>query len=231
MADYRNDPALAGNDSIVPRASVAVDPWRVLIVGNDKDLHSTTAFTLKAVQVEKRPIELSHAYSVAQAYEMLQGGRGFAVILVDADIAPGDGSLKLVRHIRGTLKLTAVRIILRTGHPDHHAIIEAIQDFDTSDAVAKSTTDHEMHSVAVSSAISDCLKTLSIDSSRRELDRIVNTGSMPMTGYGLQELALGLLEQIGEILAIDADGMVFVCGQTPWRAGASCFGCRVHAQS
>lgn len=213
MADYRNESALAGNDSIDPRVSVAVEPWRILIVGNDKGLHSATAFTLKAVQVEKRPIEISHAYAVAQAYEMLQGGRGFAVILLDEDIAPGDGSLKVVRHIRETLKLTAVRIILRTGQPDHSTIIEASRKFDISDAVAKSTTDKEMLSAAVASAIYGCLKSLSIDSSQRELDRINHAGPMQLSGHDLQVLALDLLEQIGKILAIDADGAVFVCGE------------------
>ena len=46
--------------------------WRVMIVDDDEDVHSTTTFALGNLDMQHRPLEFVHAYSAAQAREMLR---------------------------------------------------------------------------------------------------------------------------------------------------------------
>jgi hypothetical protein len=41
--------------------------WRVMIVDDDEDVHSTTTFALGNLDMQHRPLEFVHAYSAGQA--------------------------------------------------------------------------------------------------------------------------------------------------------------------
>src|SRR5438067_82943 len=97
--------------------------WRVMIVDDDADVHSTTTFALGGLEVHGRPLEFVHAHSRAQAERLLDEERDLAVILLDVVMEQADAGLQLVRHIRDTLGMRDVRIILRTGQPGYAAAI------------------------------------------------------------------------------------------------------------
>ena len=46
--------------------------WRVLIVDDDADVHSTTTFALGALEMHGRPLEFRHAYSAGEAMALLE---------------------------------------------------------------------------------------------------------------------------------------------------------------
>ncbi len=88
--------------------------WRVMIIDDDEDVHSTTTFAPGNLDMQHRPLEFVHAYSAGQARELLKHEPEIAVILLDVVMEQDDAGLHLVRYIRETLKLHDVRIILRT---------------------------------------------------------------------------------------------------------------------
>ncbi|MES2352530.1 MAG: hypothetical protein V4641_33610, partial [Pseudomonadota bacterium] len=117
LEEHPTAPATAGTRHV----------WRVMIIDDDEDVHSTTTFALGNLDMQQRPLEFVHAYSAGQARELLKHEAEIAVILLDVVMEQDDAGLHLVRYIRETLKLADVRIILRTGQPGYAPEIDAIR--------------------------------------------------------------------------------------------------------
>ena len=128
--DDQDDLVFLEEHPMTPTALGARSVWRVMIIDDDEDVHSTTTFALGNLDMQHRPLEFVHAYSAGQAREMLKDELEIAVILLDVVMEQDDAGLHLVRYIRETLKMADVRIILRTGQPGYAPEIDAIRDFD-----------------------------------------------------------------------------------------------------
>ena len=117
--DDQDDLVFLEEQTAQPATSAQRKVWRVMIIDDDEDVHSTTTFALGNLDMQHRPLEFVHAYSAAQARELLKHEQEIAVILLDVVMEQDDAGLHLVRYIRETLKLADVRIILRTGQPGY----------------------------------------------------------------------------------------------------------------
>jgi diguanylate cyclase (GGDEF)-like protein len=194
--------------------------WRVMIVDDDEDVHSTTTFALGNLDMQHRPLEFIHAYSAAQAREMLRDETDIAVILLDVVMEQEDAGLHLVRHIRETLKMSDVRIILRTGQPGYAPEIDAIRDFDINDYKTKSELTRIKLYTTVTAAIRSYEQIRAINSSRRGLDQIVRASTELMALHGVDDFARGVLAQAAGILGADTDGVL--CAHEPGDQRAAC---------
>lgn len=208
--DHGDDQVLLKVHPIPAATSVKPEVWRVMIVDDDQDVHSTTTFALGNLQMEHRQLEFVHAYSSAQAREMLQYESEIAVILLDVVTEQPDAGLHLVRHIRETLKLADVRIILRADQPGYAPEIDAVRDFDINDYKTKSELTRVKLFTTLTAAIRSYQQIRAIDSSRRGLDLIVLASRRLTALQGLHNFAVGVLDQVGDILAIGADGVLCV---------------------
>jgi diguanylate cyclase (GGDEF)-like protein len=184
--------------------------WRVMIIDDDEDVHSTTTFALGNLDMQQRPLEFVHAYSAGQARELLKHEPEIAVILLDVVMEQDDAGLHLVRYIRETLKLHDVRIILRTGQPGYAPEIDAIRDFDINDYKTKSELTRIKLFTTVTAAIRSYEQIRKINDSRRGLNQIVQASTQLMTLHGVQNFAAGVLAQIGDLLGCDANGVLCV---------------------
>jgi diguanylate cyclase (GGDEF)-like protein len=184
--------------------------WRVMIIDDDEDVHSTTTFALGNLDMQHRPLEFVHAYSAAEAREMLKTETDIAVILLDVVMEQDDAGLHLVRFIRETLKLADVRIILRTGQPGYAPEIDAIRDFDINDYKTKSELTRIKLFTTVTAAIRSYEQIRAISASRRGLDQIVRASTELMSLHGVQNFAAGVLAQVADILVIPPNGVLCV---------------------
>jgi diguanylate cyclase (GGDEF)-like protein len=184
--------------------------WRVMIIDDDEDVHSTTTFALGNLDMQHRPLEFVHAYSAAEARELLKTETDIAVILLDVVMEQDDAGLHLVRFIRETLKLADVRIILRTGQPGYAPEIDAIRDFDINDYKTKSELTRIKLFTTVTAAIRSYEQIRAISASRRGLDQIVRASTELMALHGVQNFAAGVLAQVADILVIPANGVLCV---------------------
>ena len=191
-------------------ASGVRNVWRVMIIDDDEDVHSTTTFALGNLDMQHRPLEFVHAYSAGQAREMLKHETEIAVILLDVVMEQDDAGLHLVRYIRETLKLADVRIILRTGQPGYAPEIDAIRDFDINDYKTKSELTRIKLFTTVTAAIRSYEQIRAINASRRGLDQIVRASTELMSLHGVQNFAAGVLAQVADLLGIKADGVLCV---------------------
>jgi diguanylate cyclase (GGDEF)-like protein len=127
--------------------------WRVMIVDDEPDVHRATTFALAGVSILRRKLEFVHAYSAAQATELLKIEKDLAVVLLDVVMEREHAGLELVKTIRDELHLHDVRIILRTGQPGQAPEIETIHDYDINDYKTKSELTRTRLFATITSAI------------------------------------------------------------------------------
>ncbi|WP_300760099.1 EAL domain-containing protein [Janthinobacterium sp.] len=208
--DDHDDLVFLDEQAAPPPAPALRSVWRVMIIDDDEDVHSTTTFALGNLEMQHRPLEFVHAYSAAQAREQLKHETDIAVILLDVVMEQDDAGLHLVRYIRETLKMSDVRIILRTGQPGYAPEIDAIRDFDINDYKTKSELTRIKLFTTVTAAIRSYEQIRAISSSRRGLDQIVHASTQLMALHGVQNFSAGALVQIADLLGVRADGVLCV---------------------
>ena len=59
------------------------EPWKILIVDDDEDVHQATVFALHDARILGRQLSFLHAHSSASALEVLRETPDVAVILLD----------------------------------------------------------------------------------------------------------------------------------------------------
>jgi len=213
VKDDHDDLVFLDEQAVTGAASTDWAVWRVMIVDDDEDVHATTTFALGNLDMQGRPLEFVHAYSAAQAREMLRHESDIAVILLDVVMEHDDAGLHLVRHIRETLKLSDVRIILRTGQPGYAPEIDAIRDFDINDYKTKSELTRIKLYTTVTAAIRSYQQIRALNCNRRGLDQIVRASTELMALHGVKNFASGVLTQVADILDGKADGVL--CAPEP----------------
>src|SRR3954468_6414706 len=208
--DDQDDLVFLEEHPTAPAVPGARNVWRVMIIDDDEDVHSTTTFALGNLDMQHRPLEFVHAYSAGQARELLKHEQEIAVILLDVVMEQDDAGLHLVRHIRETLKLADVRIILRTGQPGYAPEIDAIRDFDINDYKTKSELTRIKLFTTVTAAIRSYEQIRAISTSRRGLDQIVRASNELMSLHGVHSFSAGVLAQVADILLMPANAVICV---------------------
>ena len=112
-------------------------PWLILVVDDEPDVHSMTSLILEDVRYRDRPLKLLHAYTATQAKELLEHFPAIAVALIDVVMEEDHAGLDLVRSIRDELRNTDIRLILRTGQPGQAPQRQVILDYDINDYRSK----------------------------------------------------------------------------------------------
>lgn len=194
-----------------PAEPKARSSWRIMIIDDDPDVHSATTFALGSLEIQHRPLSFLHAYSASEARAILETESDIAIILLDVVMEQEDAGLQLVNYIRKSLKLSDVRIILRTGQPGYAPEIDAIRDYDINDYKTKSELTRTKLYTAVTSAIRSYEQICDINASRHGLENVINASTELMALHGLSHFAEGVLTQINHLLGISAEG--FICAR------------------
>lgn len=200
----------AASPDDVAKRSVTSATWRVLIIDDDADVHTATTFALSNLEMQHRPLTFLHAYSAAEARQILKRESDIAVILLDVVMEQEDAGLKLVRYIREDCGMTEVRIILRTGQPGYAPEMDAIRDYDINDYKTKSELTRIKLFTTVTAAVRSYEQIRAINASRRGLDLIVQASTELMALQGLQDFATGVLKQTAGLLHLKANGLLCV---------------------
>lgn len=207
----------------------AAGAWRVLIVDDDADVHSTTTFALGSLELHGRPLEFLHAYSRAQAERLLERERDIAVILLDVVMEQADAGLQLVRHIRDVLGMHDVRILLRTGQPGYAPEMDAIRGYDINDYRTKSELTRTKLYTSVAAAIRAYQQIHALEDSRAGLAQVVRANTELMALHSISEMTQGILREAALLLGQPAHGLL--CASAPgdrpeaWHVLASCGDC------
>lgn len=183
------------------------EPWKILIVDDEPDVHNVTTFMIKGAEYLGRKFEFLHAYSAAEARQVLSGHKDIAVILLDVVMETEDSGLRLVKFIREELGNRSVRIVLRTGQPGKAPAARVILEYDINDYKEKTELTLEKMLVTVISALRSYHFITVMDNNRKGLKKIIEASSDIFERQSLQKLCSGVLAQLTSILDLRDDAM------------------------
>lgn len=196
----------------------AEKPWKVLIVDDDADVHNATDLALSGLLVEGRPLLLLHAFSGAQAREIVEVNEDLAVILLDVVMEAEDAGLRLVVHVRDVLRRSALRIILRTGQPGYAPELDTIRNYDINDYKTKSELTRVRLFTSLTSAVRAYRQMRSHEEMRRGLETVVQASTALTKLHGMQLFAQGVIGQLCALLNVESDGLI--CAQAGLEEGS-----------
>ncbi|MFP4332915.1 MAG: sensor histidine kinase [Campylobacterales bacterium] len=107
--------------------------WKIVIVDDEKEVHSVTKFALEGFKFENRGVEFISAYSFLEAKKILLEHEDIAVLMLDVVLQSKESGLELVKYIREELDNKQMRIILRTGQPGVAPKEDVIEKYDIND--------------------------------------------------------------------------------------------------
>ncbi len=206
------------DDLIVEETPTNHKKWRILIVDDEEQVHKVTSLVLTYCKFDHCAIELVHAYSMAEAKEVLQQQEPFALALVDVVMETDDAGLQLVRYIREELKDNNIRLVLRTGQPGQAPEETVIAKYDINDYKNKTELTSTKLKTLLYSTLRSYRDIRAIEANRQGLYNLIEATSKIVDTQKLPVFASAVLEEIGTLLNLDADA---VCTHTPVDAVAA----------
>ncbi len=113
--------------------SVPAEPWKVLVVDDEEQVHAVTRLVLGDFEFQGRGLRFLNAYSAAAGETLLVENPDVAVILLDVVMESEHAGLQLVQRIRQEIGNRLVRIVLRTGQPGQAPEKQAFLNYDIND--------------------------------------------------------------------------------------------------
>lgn len=190
---------------IAPRP---LQPWRILVVDDDADVHKATVYALGNTTVLDRPLEFLHAYSVNEARAVLAHETDIAVILLDVVMDNGAAGLSLIDHVRNDLGRRDTRIVLRTGQPGYAPELEAIRDYDINDYKTKSELTRIKLFTSITTAVRSYQQLHHMQRAREGLEIIVAAAGELMVEQDIAGFARCTLRHLWQLLPDASDGLV-----------------------
>ncbi|WP_374633858.1 LuxR C-terminal-related transcriptional regulator [Ferrovibrio sp.] len=92
-------------------------PWKLLIVDDEPDVHALTKLLLRNFNHRERGIEFLSAHSAEEARPILRDHPDIALVLLDVVMESDHAGIELIDYIRKELGNTAMQIVIRTGQP------------------------------------------------------------------------------------------------------------------
>jgi response regulator RpfG family c-di-GMP phosphodiesterase len=224
MTDNKDNILFAPEDDFEsPLTSHHEEFWKVLIVDDEPDIHSTTKLVLDDFVFEDKKLKFFSAYSAKEALEILNNTKDIAVILLDVVMESNIAGLNLARIIRGELGNRFSRIILRTGQPGEAPEKRVIAEYDINDYKNKAELTSQQLYTTMFSALRSYRDLRIINRNSEGLKQIINSTANLFQRQNVEQLAQGVLTQVVSILGLENSYYVSTSGFTAARTGDSDF--------
>lgn len=146
------------------------NPWKILIVDDEVDIHNVTELALKRIVYEERPLTFIHAYTAKEAMLKLIECDDIAVALLDVVMERDSAGLDLVRIIRNEMKNDQIRLILRTGNPGSAPEEQVTLTYDINDYRGKTELTAQSLRTVIITALRSYQALVTINGLNKELD-------------------------------------------------------------
>ena len=151
---------------------IAPEPWLVMIVDDDEDVHRITRTVIEDIRFRNRGLRIIDCNSGQAARQALETGAEVAVLLLDVVMESDDAGLQVVRFVRDTLGNNRTRIVLRTGQPGQAPEREVIVGYDINDYKTKTELTAQKLFTTLIAALRSYEDLLTLQASRDGLQRI-----------------------------------------------------------
>lgn len=175
------------------------EPWKVLIVDDDRDVAATTTLVLRDVEVEGRPLNLLSAYSAAEAKQVLAEHPDIGLALIDVVMETPNAGLDLIHYIRQEIGNKLIRLVVRTGQPGHAPEQSVIIDYDISDYKEKTELSAQKLFSLAYAGLRSYQQFLAMEQNRRGLMKVLQASTALFEKPKIEDFADGILEHLGDI--------------------------------
>lgn len=194
-------------------------PWRVLIADDEEEIHGVTALALSGFQFKGRSLQFLHAYSAAQAKEIMRTEPDIALLLLDVVMESDQAGLEVVEYVRGALENPFTRIVLRTGQPGQAPELEVITRYDINDYKHKTELTRQRLLTTICTSLSTYRDLKALERNRRGLSMIIDASARIFELHSLEYFAQGVLEQLSALLFLERDSVVLQASGLAARGG------------
>jgi response regulator RpfG family c-di-GMP phosphodiesterase len=214
MQDDADDWFAADDDAAAegaprPTADPRAEPWKVLIIDDDPQVHAVTRMVLGDLTFQDRPVAFISGYSAADCARLIVQHPDAAVVLLDVVMENDHAGLQAARHIRGEAGNPHIRIVLRTGQPGQAPERQVIDDYEIDDYKSKSELTADALYTAVKTALRSYRHITALESNRKGLEKIIDASATLMERRSLDAFADGVIMQLRTL--IDGAEAVFLC--------------------
>lgn len=148
------------------------EPWKILVVDDEPDIHAITSIIAKDIVFEGRPVKVYSAYSAAEAIEILNHVQDMALALIDVVMEKDDSGLRLVRYVREDLGNYLIRLVIRTGQPGYAPPKEIVLKYDIDDYREKAELSSNALFTMIVSKLREYKRILMLDTQKKLLERL-----------------------------------------------------------
>lgn len=198
-----NEDDLLFMDEEEAEAKHEVEPWKILIVDDEAEVHDVTRFALSGFEFDDKPLLFLDAYSGQEAKGILANHPDIAIILLDVVMESEDSGLRVAKFIREELKYTSVRIILRTGQPGHAPEKSVVRDYDINDYKAKTELTAQKLYTLMLSSLRSYRDIVSLEKNKRGLEKVIQCSRGIFEKHAMDQFVEGALEQLVSLLFLD----------------------------
>lgn len=199
------DDSQTGNEA---REAAADTSWKILIVDDDEEVHASTRFALRNVNILDRPLTTLHCHDAEAALTALSRDPDIAVAILDVVMGSADSGLRLVEKIREE-GFGELRIILRTGQPGYAPEQAVLRTYDINDYRTKSELTKERLISILITALRSYSQLHIINQSKQGLELVIDSTNDLFKRSNLQLFATGVLTQLVSLFCTTASGVVY----------------------
>jgi response regulator RpfG family c-di-GMP phosphodiesterase len=200
-------------------ATPKLAPWKVLLVDDEPDIHDITKLTLTRFRLDGRALTFLHAYSGAEAKEVLAREKDIALVFLDVVMEREDSGLEVARWLRQDQDNQFTRIVLRTGQPGQAPEERVIVDYDINDYKEKTELDRTKLFTTTFAALRAYRDIMKVEDARRTqqnyregLERVIAASGHLFRQRNLKDFASGLLQQVVALLQLEQSMLLRVAG-------------------
>lgn len=183
------------------------DSWKIIVVDDEQEVHHLTRMVLSDFVFDGKTLAFESAYTEQSARALIEAHPDAAVILLDVVMDAEDTGLRLVRYIRDELKLTSVRIILRTGQPGQAPERHVISNYDINDYKEKTELTSQKLFTTMMAALRSYRDILVIENNKVGLEKIINASADLFEVKSMRKFASGVLTQLTSILNLNKNAL------------------------
>jgi response regulator RpfG family c-di-GMP phosphodiesterase len=203
----------------LPSAAPKLAPWKVLLVDDEPDIHDITKLTLSRFRLDGRALEFLHAYTGAEAKQVLAREADIALVFLDVVMEQEDSGLEVARWMREDLGNQFTRIVLRTGQPGQAPEERVIVNYDINDYKEKTELDRTKLFTTTFAALRAYRDIMKVEEARRVqlcyregLERVIAASAHLFQQRNLKDFASGLLQQVVALLRLEQSMLLRLAG-------------------
>ena len=186
-----------------------INPWRILIVDDETDVHTETKLSLSYFNFEDRDIEFIDAYTGAEAKKIIANNPDIVLVLLDVVMEEEQAGLAVVKYIRDDLNNRAMRIVLLTEQPGQVPTQKVFRDYDIDYQYKSELTSSKLHSLCYAN-LRSYRDIQGLMKSKKGLEQLICASKGISSRQALNSFVLVTLKQLVTLLNLDVTD-IFAC--------------------